>query len=157
MNRGKLSTIIVLLLIGSITMFIVYGLALYGFSSGSNGFPPLIIIVIIGSIIYALYKRAKRIQSYKRYQSPNKPKDIFEKQEEEFKKETLENSRKKQSISKKHDYSHRCPNCKTLISGNERVCPECGTIQERTQVCPKCGHVNPASKVLCENCNEFLI
>ncbi|MDC7244170.1 MAG: zinc ribbon domain-containing protein [Sphaerochaetaceae bacterium] len=52
--------------------------------------------------------------------------------------------------------SKRCKKCYSLISSDDRYCPECGAPQKNTIICEYCGHENPASNALCEKCNGFL-
>lgn len=86
--------------------------------------------------------------------------EVFEKQQTK----TDEKYKSKNSDAKYEDimstnrpkYSKRCKKCNSLISSDDRYCPECGASQCDTIICEYCGHENPASNALCEKCNGFL-
>lgn len=161
MNRKPAGTMVGLLIIGVVFLNVIYGFA----RTGLNGVSNLFFVVIGIAILYSVIKRIKNVQSYKRYKSHDETKDIFAQKEEQMKKEQMRRQadkyaenykRENKSSSQKHDYSHRCQHCNTLVSSKDTHCPECGAPQSNTVVCRNCGHVNPKGNVLCEKCNDFL-
>ncbi len=144
---------------GIITFFIIFSVLTNVFSNGNLAYLPFILIFIFISVVSYLARKANK--EVHRDREEETKHNIFKENEESFKKEsykpstwTKETGKDYQSV--KHDYSHRCPRCKTLISSKEKKCPECGMIQQNTIKCKTCGHINPTGNVVCENCNDFL-
>lgn len=149
---------------GSIIGIIIFIMVLVNIFGESISFLPTIVTISISLFIFGggtkFIKKMEEERQQNIKDSEIKKDDVFENQQVKSNKEysSRDNDSRYEDVitNNKPSFSKRCKKCNSLISSDDRYCPECGASQNNTIICEYCGHENPASNALCEKCNGFL-